>query len=133
MAPPSKIRKQSKILTFKLPIKFLQSLEPSPAVKEEVQEVKEVKAVKEESPSKDTISTPATTIPIAAPATPAEKSTESNTNTPILNGASGSSLMPPPTEGVKKKGVKRTAVGALGPDGLPRPRGKPGPKKKARL
>ncbi len=35
----------------------------------------------------------------------------------------------------KKKGVKRSAAVALGPDGLPIPkvRGKPGPKKKARL
>lgn len=43
--------------------------------------------------------------------------------------------MPPPTEGVKKKGVKRSSAIALGPDGLPIPkvRGKPGPKKKARL
>jgi hypothetical protein len=41
--------------------------------------------------------------------------------------------MPPPTEGIKKKGVKRSAGPVLGPDGLPKPRGKPGPKKKARL
>lgn len=41
--------------------------------------------------------------------------------------------MPPPTEGPKKKGVKRSAGPALTPDGLPKPRGKPGPKKKARL
>lgn len=41
--------------------------------------------------------------------------------------------MPPPTEGVKKKGVKRGAGAALGADLLPKVRGKPGPKKKARL
>jgi hypothetical protein len=44
-------------------------------------------------------------------------------------------LMPPPTDGPKKRGTKRSAAVALGPDGLPIPkvRGKPGPKKKARL
>jgi len=41
--------------------------------------------------------------------------------------------MPPPTEGVKKKGVKRSSGVALDANGLPKPRGKPGPKKKARL
>jgi hypothetical protein len=41
--------------------------------------------------------------------------------------------MPPPTEGVKKKGVKRSSGVALGADAVPKVRGKPGPKKKARL
>jgi len=41
--------------------------------------------------------------------------------------------MPPPTEGVKKKGVKRSSSLALGGDLVPKVRGKPGPKKKARL
>lgn len=60
-----------------------------------------------------------------------EPQIESKVNTPVAAGTPGPTLMPPPAEGVKRKG-KRSAA-ALGPDAPPKVRGKPGPKKKARL
>jgi hypothetical protein len=41
--------------------------------------------------------------------------------------------MGPPSEGPKKKGVKRSAAAAANGNGEPKVRGKPGPKKKQRL
>lgn len=97
-----------------------------------------VTLVKEESPSKDSSSTISNPPPVASSSN-GDIPSESNANTPAATGTgtgTGTPVplsMPPPTEGVKKKGVKRSAGPALGPDGLPKPRGKPGPKKKARL
>lgn len=137
MAPTSKPtttastarRKSSKtfLVTLKVSPKVLQKFEPAAPVNEEVKEV-----IKEESPSKDSSSTLSNPIPVAAGSLNGEIPTESTSNTPLANGTPVPSLMPPPTEGVKKKGVKRSGP-VLGPDGLPKPRGKPGPKKKARL
>ncbi|CZR53248.1 related to MUC1 Extracellular alpha-1,4-glucan glucosidase [Phialocephala subalpina] len=91
-----------------------------------------VAAVKEESPSKESSST--NTQPITASSSNGDPPTESNANTPVAASTPVATLMPPPSADiVKKKGVKRSAGPALGPDGLPKPRGKPGPKKKARL
>ncbi|KOS21616.1 INO80 complex subunit 4 [Escovopsis weberi] len=59
---------------------------------------------------------------------------DSNAATPAAEGTPAPSVMGPPTEGAKKKGVKRSATAANGAnDGLPRQRGRPGPKKKARM
>lgn len=68
---------------------------------------------------------------VAAPNSTAEHASDSNAATPAADGTPGPSAMGPPDG--RKKGVKRTAAAALGPDGLPKPRGKPGPKKKPRL
>ncbi|KAE8452801.1 hypothetical protein EG329_013073 [Mollisiaceae sp. DMI_Dod_QoI] len=121
-AAPGARRKSSKasmIVTLKMSPKVLQTFAPAAPVKEE-------------SPSKDSSSTISNTQPIAASSN-GDNPTESTSNTPVANGTPVPSSMPPPTEGVKKKGVKRSSGVALGPDGLPKPRGKPGPKKKARL
>lgn len=90
---------------------------------------------KEDSPSKDS----ASTMPTAAPVAKSQNGdvpAESDPNTPVPNGTDTpvSLSMPPPTEAIKKKaGVKRSSTAALGSETTPRARGKPGPKKKARL
>jgi hypothetical protein len=88
--------------------------------------------IKEERDSKAPSSTTSNTL-AAATSSPGENVSESNPNTPAPSVADGSTLMPPPTEGVKKNGkngIKRTSAAA---DGLLKPRGKPGPKKKTKL
>lgn len=91
--------------------------------------------IKEGSPLKESTSTIPTTMPVATSQN-GDVPAESNPNTPAPNGTAtpAPSSMPPPTEAIKKKGgVKRNATTALGSDTTPRVRGKPGPKKKARL
>ncbi|CAD6447370.1 e1d2cbd0-62cc-4619-bae2-789f4521a041 [Sclerotinia trifoliorum] len=91
--------------------------------------------IKEDTPSKESTSTIPTTIPVATSQN-GDVPTESNSNTPAPNGTVTPvpSSMPPPTEAIKKKGgVKRSSTAALGSESTPRVRGKPGPKKKARL
>ncbi|TGO55398.1 hypothetical protein BOTNAR_0245g00030 [Botryotinia narcissicola] len=91
--------------------------------------------IKEDSPSKDSTSTIPATTPVAKSQN-GDAQAESDPNTPVPNGTDTpvSSSMPPPTEAIKKKaGVKRSSTAALGSDTTPRARGKPGPKKKARL
>jgi len=107
------------IITLKVSPKALQRFEPAPQVKEE-------------SPSKDSSST-ISNPQLVAPSSNGDNPSESNANTPVATGTPVPSSMPPPTEGIKKKGVKRSSGVALGLDGLPKVRGKPGPKKKARL
>ncbi|KAM0136585.1 hypothetical protein ACHAPC_007684 [Botrytis cinerea] len=90
---------------------------------------------KEDSPSKDSASTMPTATPVAKSQN-GDVPAESGPNTPVPNGTDTpvSSSMPPPTEAIKKKaGVKRSSTAALGSETTPRARGKPGPKKKARL
>ncbi|RSL90578.1 hypothetical protein CEP52_014525 [Fusarium oligoseptatum] len=67
-----------------------------------------------------------------------DNASDSNAATPAADatpadGTPAPSAMGPPVEGPKKKGVKRSAANANGIDGVPKPRGKPGPKKKPRL
>ncbi|KAH7356845.1 INO80 complex, subunit Ies4 [Rhexocercosporidium sp. MPI-PUGE-AT-0058] len=136
MAPPTKQtaavggrRKSSKaslMVTLKLPSKLLQQFEPAPVAEEQIAKIE-----KEESPSKESSSTISTTL-LVATSSNGDAPPESATNTPVAASTPVPSSMPPPTEIVKKRGVKRSGP-ALGPDGLPKPRGKPGPKKKARL
>ncbi|KAK7431683.1 hypothetical protein QQZ08_001620 [Neonectria magnoliae] len=102
-------------------------------------------SVKEESPEKDvkeTIDSPAPDAAAAQPtpsASNGDNASDSNAATPAAEGTNGEgtpapAVMGPPTEGPKKKGVKRSAANANGTiDGVPKPRGKPGPKKKPRL
>ncbi|EKD12841.1 uncharacterized protein L3040_006995 [Drepanopeziza brunnea f. sp. 'multigermtubi'] len=115
--------KSSMIATLKLSPKLLSTFAPAAPVKEEE------KVDKETLPPKESVSTVSDPPPVATGSD--EKAPDSATPaaaTPVPS----SSAMPPPTEVLKKKGVKRAGP-ALGPDGLPKPRGKPGPKKKARL
>jgi hypothetical protein len=101
--------------------------------------------VKEESPAKDVkakADSPAASISGSQPTasvTNGDNASDSNAATPVpdatpADGTPVPSAMGPPTEGPKKKGVKRSAAAANGTiDGIPKPRGKPGPKKKPRL
>ncbi|KAJ0161860.1 INO80 complex subunit 4 [Colletotrichum tanaceti] len=96
-------------------------------------DVEETNGTKETQESQDS---PATSTTLPAPvATNGETASDSNPGTPAGDGTPAPTSMGPPTEGIKKKGTKRSAaaVNGLGPDGQPKIRGKPGPKKKARL
>ncbi|AEO62325.1 a4c20bc7-272e-421f-aa55-2beb80a7e248 [Thermothielavioides terrestris] len=82
--------------------------------------------VKEDSPAKQSTT--------AAPNSNAENASDSTPNSPSAGTpAAQSASMGPPTEGPKKKGVKRSAGAAAIGNGEPKARGKPGPKKKQRL
>ncbi|KAK6076088.1 DUF1711 domain protein [Seiridium cupressi] len=87
---------------------------------------------KEESPVKESPAT-STTLPTetVAAASNGDNASSSNPGTPAAAGTPSQVPMGPPTEGPKKKGVKRGASGANGAE--PKARGKPGPKKKPRL
>ncbi|CAG8954836.1 hypothetical protein HYFRA_00008521 [Hymenoscyphus fraxineus] len=119
--------KQSLIIQLKLSPTTLRAFDPLP-LKEVVE--KEDSPVKESPSSSNSNTLPATT------SSNGDNKSDSNVDTPVAVGTPVPSAMPPPPiEGPKKKGTKRSAAVALGPDGLPIPkvRGKPGPKKKARL
>ncbi|CCF32732.1 hypothetical protein CH063_05057 [Colletotrichum higginsianum] len=112
-----------------------QILDPSPVEEDSPvkMDIEETNGTKETQESQDS---PATSTTLPAPvATNGETASDSNPGTPAGDGTPAPTSMGPPTEGVKKKGTKRsaTAVNGLGPDGQPKIRGKPGPKKKARL
>lgn len=87
--------------------------------------------IEDDSPSKESTSTLPSTLPVANSQN-GDAPIESNPNTPAPNGIATpvSSSMPPPTEIIKKKSAKRSSTAA---DITPRVRGKPGPKKRARL
>jgi len=80
-------------------------------------------------------STPAaSTQPAPAATANGESASDSNAATPQAEGTPAPGSMGPPADGPKKKGVKRSAANANGtPDGAPKQKGKPGPKKKPRL
>ncbi|KAK4121116.1 DUF1711-domain-containing protein [Parathielavia appendiculata] len=78
--------------------------------------------------------TPAKQSPAAALNSGNENVSDSTPNSPPAGTpAAQSSSMGPPTEGPKKRGVKRSAGAAANGNGEPKIRGKPGPKKKQRL
>ncbi|KAF2813144.1 uncharacterized protein BDZ99DRAFT_486488 [Mytilinidion resinicola] len=87
-------------------------------------------------PSSTSTSTPTAT---ANEPSSSENPSESNATPLLPNSTTASSSLAPPTTGVKRKGVPGPKPGSkrgaanLTPDGLPKPRGKPGPKKKPRL
>jgi len=117
-AKPKKAIK-SNIITLRLSPKFLAKL-PSTTPTKKVPESK--------APS----STTSNTL-VATTSSPGENVFESKSNTPAPSVVDGSMSMPPPTEGVKKivkNGVKRPLSTV---DGMLKPRGKPGPKKKTKL
>ncbi|AEO55929.1 hypothetical protein MYCTH_79897 [Thermothelomyces thermophilus ATCC 42464] len=78
--------------------------------------------------------TPAKQSPAAAATSGTENASDSTPNSPPAGTpASQSAVMGPPSEGPKKKGVKRSAAAATNGNGEAKVRGKPGPKKKQRL
>ncbi|KAI8633853.1 INO80 complex, subunit Ies4 [Xylariaceae sp. FL1651] len=90
---------------------------------------------KEESPVKES-SAPLLVPPTETPAvaTPQDdNASPSSPDTPAASGTPSQAAMGPPTDGIKKKGVKRSAAAANSNDPTAKIRGKPGPKKKARL
>ncbi|KAM0552483.1 hypothetical protein ACHAPJ_007811 [Fusarium lateritium] len=143
MAPPAKSvdarrkssTKTSLLVTLKASPDKLRSLLEPDSVKEE-SPAKDVKA-KAESPAVDAVSASGSQPP--ASNANGDNASDSNAATPVpdattADGTPAPSAMGPPTEGPKKKGVKRSAANANGTiDGVPKPRGKPGPKKKPRL
>ncbi|CAD6499469.1 BgTH12-03585 [Blumeria graminis f. sp. triticale] len=107
------------MLILKMSPKYLQRFKPSSTPDEE-------STSREISVSSKVESTSTSSNPEITP--------YSNSQTPVQPG-SPNSLMPPPSESNKKKGTKRSVAAALGTAGISQPkiRGKPGPKKKARL
>lgn len=71
----------------------------------------------------------------AAQSAPAngENASDSNVATPQAEGTPVPSTMGPPSDGGKKKGVKRSAPNGNGGADGPKARSKPGPKKKQKL
>ncbi|CAM1500747.1 Fc.00g099090.m01.CDS01 [Cosmosporella sp. VM-42] len=130
MAPPPKSSDGRRKSSSSKPT-LLVMLNVSPS---KLRELLNPESVKEESPVKETKETkdsPANSTPLPPPSANGDNASDSNTATPVPDGTPAPSIMGPPTEGPKKKGVKRAANGTI--DGIPKPRGKPGPKKKPRL
>ncbi|KAF4468462.1 hypothetical protein FALBO_4653 [Fusarium albosuccineum] len=145
MAPPAKSdarrkssSKPSLLVTLKLSSDKLRDIFESKSVKEE-SPTKSDKDVKEsvDSPAADVVSASGSQPP--ASNSNGDNASDSNAATPAADatpadGTPAPAAMGPPAEGPKKKGVKRSAANANGTiDGVPKPRGKPGPKKKPRL
>ncbi|KAI1434286.1 INO80 complex, subunit Ies4 [Xylaria sp. CBS 124048] len=114
--------KSSAVITLRVPAdKLRKILDPS--------------STKEQSPAKES----AVSSPLPISETPAaatshdENASSSVPGTPAVNGTPSQTPMGPPTDNPKKKGVKRSAATANGNDPTAKIRGKPGPKKKARL
>ena len=113
----------TKIVTLAVTPKNLRAIVDPGYVKEDTPLVKEVN----DSPAESTV------IP-AVTNSAAENASDSNANTPAAGTpAPQSGPMGPPTDGPKKKGVKRAAGTGVNGNGEPKVRGKPGPKKKQRL
>jgi hypothetical protein len=139
MAPPRKSTGKGLTVTLTVTPDKLRDLvgperskESSP-VKEtnETQDDNESKAAPESKDGGESEESPAPSVTIPAPQPNGEHASDSNPATPVANGTPAPSTMGPPTEGVKKKGTKRSAAAANGTE--PKVRGKPGPKKKPRL
>ncbi|KAF6816200.1 hypothetical protein CSOJ01_03049 [Colletotrichum sojae] len=142
MSPNASVRRKSSggkgglvVVLSVTPDKLREIIEPSP-VKEDSPVKMDVDESNEAKETQETQDSPATSTTLPAPAaTNGENASDSNPATPAAGGTPAPASMGPPTEGVKKKGTKRGAAAAngLGLDGQPKVRGKPGPKKKARL
>lgn len=90
---------------------------------------------KEDSPAKESpapLPVPANETPVAV-VSQDENASPSSPGTPAASATPSQTPMGPPTDNLKKKGVKRSAAAANGNDPTAKIRGKPGPKKKARL
>jgi hypothetical protein len=89
-------------------------------------------SLKEETPTKESPAT-SNTLPAesTAPVSNGEPAPESAPGTPAPAGTPSQTSMGPPGDASKKKGVKRSAPGANGLEA--KIRGKPGPKKRAKV
>ncbi|KAH7325953.1 INO80 complex, subunit Ies4 [Stachybotrys elegans] len=134
MAPTAKtteIRRRSGskpglVVTLTIPSARLRDIIKSESVEDD-QTVKETEEDSKASPA------PSGT-PAEQPNSTGENASDSNEATPAAEGTPADSIVVPAAEGGKKKGVKRSAAAANGSgDSTPKPRGKPGPKKKPRL
>ncbi|OAQ82726.1 hypothetical protein VFPFJ_08529 [Purpureocillium lilacinum] len=118
--------KPSLLVTLTVPSRQLREIVDPDSIKEDTP------SVKSPSEPKDVKDSPANSASLAAaPTANGENASDSNAATPAAEGTPAPSVMGPPTEGPKKRGTKRGAAGLI--DGVPKPRGKPGPKKKPRL
>ncbi|KAK5992402.1 INO80 complex subunit 4 [Cladobotryum mycophilum] len=141
MAPSSKAAdgrrksgaKPTLTITLKVSPTQLREIFPS-ASGDERSPTQESKDVKETVDINESPATPSALVASNITNSNGDNASDSNAATPAAEGTPAPSVMGPPTEGVKKKGVKRSAAVANGTiDGIPKPRGKPGPKKKPRL
>jgi hypothetical protein len=139
MAPPKaadgrrkSATKHGLLVTLSLSPALLRDIFPSVSVKEASQSP-ESKISKENSETKESPASPNALV-VSTSISNGDNASESNAATPAAEGTPAPTSMGPPVEGAKKKGVKRSAAAANGTiDGIPKPRGKPGPKKKPRL
>ncbi|KAG5923010.1 hypothetical protein E4U42_005076 [Claviceps africana] len=84
----------------------------------------------ESTDSKESLDSPAPSVNLGASGfSNGDNASDSNTATPAAEGTPAPASMAPPIDG-RKKGAKRPAAAI---DGVPKIRGKPGPKKKPRL
>ncbi|KAL7939811.1 DUF1711 domain-containing protein [Trichoderma chlorosporum] len=136
--PPSKAAdgrrksatKHGLLVTLSVPPALLRDLFPSVSVDEGTRSP-ESKSPKENSEIKESPASPNALV-VSTAASNGDNASDSNAATPAPETTPAPTPMGPP-EG-KKKGVKRSAAAANGTiDGIPKPRGKPGPKKKPRL
>lgn len=121
------------------PDKLREILEPQPASEQvSIKDSPEPKDKEDDKEATELNGSPAPTNTLAASAAlNGDNASDSSPATPAVNedGTPVSAAMGPPNDGPKKKGTKRSAGAAngVGPDGQPKVRGKPGPKKKAKL
>lgn len=89
----------------------------------------EPSSIQAESPANESpVPEVGTPVETPAPASSGENASDSTPGTP-----SSQAVMGPPSDTLKKKGVKRSAVGSNGNELVAKIRGKPGPKKKQKL
>lgn len=110
---------------------------PSPKLREVI-EPDSVKPESSSSPAQDAEdvkqSPDSAAVQPTSPSNANGDNTDSKAATPQAEGTPAPGAMGPPADGPKKKGVKRSAANANGTiDGVPKQKGKPGPKKKPRL
>ncbi|KAM5432913.1 hypothetical protein McanMca71_005550 [Microsporum canis] len=117
--------KARKIVVLSLPPAVLSRF-PSNASSDDSQ------AKEEESSSPSTPPAPLTDIVSDGDAASTTNAGDGSVGPAPSTPAAGNAPTSAPASGAAKAGTKRGAA-ALGPDGLPKPRGKPGPKKKPRL
>ncbi|KAK1255236.1 hypothetical protein MKX08_009231 [Trichoderma sp. CBMAI-0020] len=138
MAPPKaadgrrkSATKHGLLVTLSVSPELLRDIFPSVSVKEASQSP-ESKLSKEDSQIKESPASPNALV--VSTNSNGDNASDSNAATPAAETTPAPTPMGPPVEGAKKKGVKRSAAAANGTiDGVPKPRGKPGPKKKPRL
>ncbi|KAF7552198.1 hypothetical protein G7046_g7488 [Stylonectria norvegica] len=129
---PESSEEETPVEEVKDAIEIKEVVEAKEAKEKENNETKDVKDIKD---TKEAADSPATSATLPPPSNSnGDNASDSNAATPAAEGTPAPTTMGPPTEGPKKKGIKRSAATANGSnDGIPKPRGKPGPKKKPRL